>query len=275
LERVVFGAVLRRMADRRGLEINELTRRSGVAESEMQAVLKGALPQRPFLENMAPTLGLHAADLFVMAQVVVPEDLAPLDARAGRFIPRIVDLVTRLSLDDISPIVQHVKILPQDGRKISVSSPRLPQNYGSGPGGALIRLLANRNLDLRGSAHLLAAVTSTYLSATTYGQIGRDLEVLDGDRLAAFAAALGIDFCDLVALHGTTPSPTHFQVNPKATKVAELVWELRRLSADQIEELYHRLRVAQQGQEGGNDRLQRNGAGQIAETAGGCPGRGT
>lgn len=53
-------------------------------------MIDGALPSGSQLRALAPALGFHAADLFVIADVPLPEDLAPLDRAAGEVIRSLV-----------------------------------------------------------------------------------------------------------------------------------------------------------------------------------------
>ncbi len=53
------------LAGEAGLELNEL-----------DAVIKGAEPSQPTVRQLAPALGIHAADIFVLAGLSLPRDLA-------------------------------------------------------------------------------------------------------------------------------------------------------------------------------------------------------
>ena len=72
-----FGVLLARLLKHRGTDITWLSAACGVAEPEIRPVIDGAAPDESLLRALAPALGFHTADLFVMADVPVPEDLAP------------------------------------------------------------------------------------------------------------------------------------------------------------------------------------------------------
>ena len=62
-----FGAMLARLLSHKGLSAGFLARRMGIPESDLQAVLDGAAPDGSLIWRLAPELGLHVADLFVIA----------------------------------------------------------------------------------------------------------------------------------------------------------------------------------------------------------------
>jgi hypothetical protein len=78
-----FGVLLGRLAERRQLDLDVLAQSADVGESELASLLRGGGPSSSLLRRLAPALGLHTPDLFVVAGVDVPDDLAPLDPTAG------------------------------------------------------------------------------------------------------------------------------------------------------------------------------------------------
>jgi hypothetical protein len=62
---------------------------AAVCESEITSVLDGDEPDPSLLRQLAPALGLHPSDVFVIAGQRVPDDLAPLDATAASGIGRL------------------------------------------------------------------------------------------------------------------------------------------------------------------------------------------
>jgi hypothetical protein len=98
-----FGALLARLSDHRKLDIRALCQLADVAESELQAAFDGTPPSPSLLRRLAPVFSLHTADLFAIAGLAVPDDLAPLDPTAGGVAELIWD-VRRLTADQ----VQHV-----------------------------------------------------------------------------------------------------------------------------------------------------------------------
>src|SRR5690242_11678994 len=77
-----FGEQLRRLADLRGFNVGGLAGAAAVPEAQIVSVLGGAEPAPTLLRGLAPVLGMHRSDLFVVAGLPVPDDLAPLDASA-------------------------------------------------------------------------------------------------------------------------------------------------------------------------------------------------
>jgi len=59
----VFDVVLRRLMGRRSIDLQELSRRTGIAEAKLESVLGGVVPSPSVLRKLAQTLDLHAADL--------------------------------------------------------------------------------------------------------------------------------------------------------------------------------------------------------------------
>ncbi|SDH79420.1 hypothetical protein SAMN05421869_103266 [Nonomuraea jiangxiensis] len=95
-------------------------------------------------------------------------------------------------------------------------------------------MLANRNLKWVNTAKCLLCLTGLGLAGSTIGQIGRGVKPLSPDLLARLATVLGIPADDLAAVTGISlpdnPPPTH----PAATELAGLIWDVRRLTSDQV-----------------------------------------
>lgn len=118
-----FGPLLKRLLDRRGLDLAALSRQTSsrqaasqlarVPESEPQAVLAGAAPSPSLLRRLAPVLGLHTADLFAIAGVGIPDDLAPLDATAGRRVPGLARAAVALPPEKRDALRRLVASLPR------------------------------------------------------------------------------------------------------------------------------------------------------------------
>jgi hypothetical protein len=53
-----------------------LARDAGVSGSELNGVIKGAEPSPEIVRQLGPALGFHTADMFVIAGLPVPLDLA-------------------------------------------------------------------------------------------------------------------------------------------------------------------------------------------------------
>lgn len=229
-----FGLLLAKLSDRRELDIGALAREAGVPEPELQGVFAGVVPSPSLLRQLGPALGLHAEDVFVIAGARVPDDLAPLDAEARRWVPYVVEHAVDLPPEKSRELRHLIRSLP---RHELVQSPPFPQLYDppAGPPGALlVRMLRYRNLDWMGMARTFLFLTGRYWSAATYGMVGAGRKELTPDLVADFGTVLGIPAGDLAALTGITLTERPRTHEPVAVEMAELIWDLRRLTADQV-----------------------------------------
>ena len=230
-----FGVLLTRLAKRRNLDVDALAHATG---SDVRAVFDGAPPDPGLLRRLAPVLRLHTADLFAVAAMPVPEDLAPLDPDAERWVYDVVREAVALPPRKRQELRELVAALPQQER----SKPaRLPSAHGTyvtlpGPGAILMRMIANRNLGWSRTAAVFLILTGRYWSATTYGRVGRGGKALTPDLLADYSALIDVPDEDLAALTGLTPVAGSRPVD--VTGVAELIWALRRLTAEQVEHVH-------------------------------------
>jgi hypothetical protein len=238
-----FGAVLARLSEHRRLDIHALSQAAAVPEPDLAAVLTGAAPSESLLRRLAPALHLHTSDLFVMAGLTVPEDLAPLDAKAGQAIYRIVATVDR-GPDQVRRLREFVRTLPQQPRTQPPPPPPAHHRYQPGPGAVVLRLLHNRNLNWLASAYLLASTNvELYWSGSTVGLVGHGKKALTPDIVTGFAAVLGIRPVDLAAVTGVDLPAGTWTPPAVAAEFAELVWDVRRLTADQMHEVHGRARA--------------------------------
>jgi lambda repressor-like predicted transcriptional regulator len=111
-----FGVLLARLLKLRGTSVTSLSASCGVAESEIRSVIDGAPPNESQLHALATALGFHAADLFVIADVPLPEDLTPLDHAAGEVISYLIHVMMALPPDQRLCIHRLVGELPQQPR---------------------------------------------------------------------------------------------------------------------------------------------------------------
>ncbi|MFI6033073.1 hypothetical protein ACIBBD_02590 [Streptomyces sp. NPDC051315] len=235
-----FGVLLGRLMDHRELGVGLLSRQAEFGEAGLRAVLKGTAPDPMLLRRLAPALGWRTADLFALAGPPLPEDLAPLDATAGRLVPHLVKRAVSLAPERRRELLRRVRSWPRENRTVPVRSPRPSEQYPPLFGAALLRMLANRNLDWTGSARVLHLVSGLYVSAATIGGVGHGRVEPTRDLLADVAVVLGIPVGDLVAMAGPVGEaglqwgerlPGR---HPAGPDVAELLVELARLSRDQI-----------------------------------------
>ncbi|MER5911961.1 hypothetical protein ABT124_16010 [Streptomyces sp. NPDC001982] len=227
-----FGAMLTWLLDHRELGVQEFADRAGLTVDEVRAVLAGERPGEGLLRRLASALGFHAVDLFILAGLAVPDDMAPLDGTAANWVASTVTDAVRLPTAGRRELLQLIRSLPQEERRSSFApKPLMP--LAGGPGAWVIRMLQYRNLNWMGMAKTLAFVTPTYLSAATYGAIGSGRKELTPRLVTDFAVLLGIDARELAALTGVFLHEMPFSPSPEAVDAAALLWEARRLSAVQ------------------------------------------
>ncbi|MFJ6369654.1 hypothetical protein ACWCYZ_02540 [Streptomyces virginiae] len=232
-----FDVLLTRLARHRELSVDDLSRLAGVPEDEIRAVLDGAAPKPSLLHRLAPVLRLHPEDLFVIASLPLPPEMTPLDPLAW---PAVVDLVRHaiaLPQQEQDRLRRLAASLPQEDRTRPAPEERPYLRYPPGPGGLLMRLLANRNLGWSAGARMFLFLTDRYWSAATYGQVGWGAVELSPELQADYATVLGIRADDLAVLTGIGLPDGHRPAPRGTVEVAGLVRDVRRLSQEQIEGL--------------------------------------
>ena len=204
-----FGVLLAGLSDHRGLDVGSLSELAEVPERELQQVYDGGDPSPVLLRRLACALGLHAADLFVIAQAPVPEELSPLDRNAGWDVASVVGEAVRLPLEPRRQLLEFAQSLPQQPRTKPVPAPKSYEQYPPCFGAVLVRMFANRNLDWMSSVKVLAWLTHgrLYWSAATFGAVGRDRKEVTPSLLVGFAAVLGIPVDDLAGSGGRQARP--------------------------------------------------------------------
>ncbi|WP_436497515.1 hypothetical protein [Actinokineospora sp. HUAS TT18] len=185
-------------------------------------------------------MGPHQTDLLAAAGTPVPDDLAPLDPNAC---PRVVSLVRaylRLAQVERDEIRRLVAALPQEERTHPARTLVAHHLYSTspGPGAALMRMLANRNLGWTQITQMFLAVTGRYWSASTYEQVGRGQVPVTPDLLVDFSVLLGVPAAELATLTGVPLEHETPPTNRAAEGVSELIWDARRLTADQVQYVY-------------------------------------
>lgn len=239
-----FGVLLARLLARRGMSTTNLSSSAAVAESEVSAILDGGRASEALLRALAPALGFHAADLFVIANEPVPEDLAPLDREAGAVIDRLFYRMLDLPVDQRLRIHRLVEQLPQAARPPidETKPPRVFDLEGAGNGAMLMSLLCgNRNLRFpTGAARLMVTLThgDMYLAAATFGGIGYGRVTVRPEWVGHIAAVLGIPVDDLAAITGIEVADGAVRHHPLMAEMAGLLWKLRRLSASQMKHVF-------------------------------------
>lgn len=234
-----FGRVLARLVEHQQLAIADVSRIACVGESELRRVLDGADPDPAMLLRLAPALGLHEVDLLVAAGSPVPDDLQPTDPAAGPYVARLVGAALASTTEQRASLRRFVTALPQRPLVRAPQEPKPYEQYPHGPGGALVRMLHNRNLNWTATAKILAHLDSVGpLAPATIGVIGRGGKELTPRLLAGFAELLGVPVDILGILVGAESAAAAAPSFGSARKdIAELIWDARRLSLDQIREV--------------------------------------
>ncbi|WP_458248334.1 hypothetical protein [Streptomyces sp. MAI_2237] len=243
-EHLGFGAMLARLAEHRELGARELADRAGLNPVELRAVLAGDSPSQEILRRLGSALGFHAVDLFILAGLAVPDDMAPLDAGAAIWVKNMVAKAVRLPAAGRRDLLGLVRSLPQEERHSSFA-PKPIMPLAGGPGAWVIRMLQYRNLNWTGMAMALAFMTPTYLSAATYGVIGSGRKELTPRLVTDFAALLGIETGDLAALTSVDLTELPPPPSSETADAAALLWEARRLSDAQAQHVFELARSMQ------------------------------
>jgi transcriptional regulator with XRE-family HTH domain len=200
-------------------------------------VFNGMPPSPSLLRRLAPAFGLHAADLFAIAGLAIPDDLAPLDPTAGSTVLHLVHTAMSLPPDKQRLLRQLAASLPQEKRTQPVRTLTAHQCYltSPDPGAILMRMLANRNLSWSHIAKTFGLLTRRYWSASTYGRVGLGRKELTPDLLLDLSTLLNIPADDLAVLTDITLLDTPSTQTAAAAGIAELIWDVRRLTADQVQ----------------------------------------
>ncbi|MEV6400918.1 hypothetical protein AB0M39_40105 [Streptomyces sp. NPDC051907] len=229
-----FGVLLERLADRRRLDLTDLARLVDVSESELLALYRRGTPGQSLLRRLAPSLGLHTADVFAIAGGEVPADLAPVDTEAGLHVPYLLKHAVALSPEQRGALRQFVASLPQKEHVQPVPSPPAYEQYPDGPGAVLMRLARTRNLSWSALAKTFYWVTGRYWAAATYGGVGRGTTPLTPELLADFSAVLDIPAADLTLLTGVALPDESSATESAVAGLAELIWDVRHLTESQL-----------------------------------------
>ncbi|MFI9563405.1 hypothetical protein [Streptomyces rishiriensis] len=236
-----FGVLLSRLMRHRGTDLAWLSSSSGLPETELRSVMSGTQPSASQLDGLARALGFHAVDLYVIAGIPVPDALTPRASAAGSALADIAQITRALPSDQRAHVHQLIERLPLELEERPPAQPFIYDQHAAGFGAVLTNLLCgNRNLPSpTAAAKILAVLTEgrVYLAASTISGIGRGRAPLTPDRVAGFATALGIPTGDLAAVTGIAlPEPSR-PADPPAAEMAGLLWNCRRLTTAQVEQV--------------------------------------
>jgi hypothetical protein len=235
MENISFAVLLSRLIDARQLDVQALSHLAQVPELEVLGALECISPSPLLLRQLAVALNLHTADLVVMAGLPLSQDLLPLDARAQVWIPRLVAHAMHLPEEGRFRLRQLAQSIPREVVDPPGLALRSYEQYPPSGGALFVRMLANRNLDWSASAKVLYQMTGEYLAASTIGAIGHGRKKLTADLVAGLGTVLGMQVSDLSGLTGFEfPGG---MLGRAAPGVAELIWDIRRLTAHQVRRL--------------------------------------
>jgi hypothetical protein len=235
-----FGVVLTRLMKYFQMDVASLSVVSGISEADFHRLCSGGVPLSSHLLGLSAAFGLHAADIYVIADVSVPEELSPQDVAAEPMVVRLVEIV----MDLLPEQRLHVRRLVEDASqepRVSVASSRSYDQREAGFGALLINLCGNRNLhSLPATAKSLALLTDgqVYLASSTISAIGRGRAPVTSKLVAGFAVTLGIPVGVLAAIIGCEPAGLSVALESTATELADLLWNCRRLTATQAAAIY-------------------------------------
>lgn len=247
-----FGMRLMRLLNYRELDPIWLSRTATIAESELESVFDGQAPSPSMLRRLSPALDLHVADMFVIADLAVPEDLRPLDERVGGDLGRIAQHAIRMQAERRRSLRQYVQSLPEEVRAGNALVQPLYEQYQLNAGAIIVRMLHNRNLRWLNAAKVLFCLARIGpFSPATIGAVGHGRKELSPELLVGFATVLAVPAGDLAALTGVELTHACPPADPAATDVARLIWDMRRLSASQIRQVRE---AAADGPSGGETR---------------------
>jgi hypothetical protein len=234
-----FDVVLARLMERRGLDVCTLAEQAHVPAAGLRALLEGAVPGHAELRQLAPALGMHVADLIAIAWADVPEDLTPLDHLAGWTLHKLAADTARLQPGQVRELREQVRLMPQEPRPQLTPPPWASRKPGRSPAGVLLRLFANRNLEPT-AGYAIWAVSRRVLSGTTPAGHAFKGRELTSEELADYISVLDISAADMSIVTGVDlPAPASSQL-PGTTETARLIWDVRRLTADQVNHVRQR-----------------------------------
>ncbi|MDI2130609.1 hypothetical protein [Yinghuangia seranimata] len=236
---VETGPLLARLLECRGLGVGVVAERADVREGRLVGLLGGdAVCDEELLRRLAPALGLHASDVFAIVGAELPADLAPRAAIAQARVAPLLHSTARMKAESRGRVMEAARAMPLDRFEPALAR-RLFAVSRPGPRAVVVRLLENRNLRYAAAAKALYVLTlgHVYVSGATIPAMGAENGGPKPEIVAASAAAIGLPVRELAALAGVALPETPIPLHPAASELAQLVWEARRLSPDQLDEL--------------------------------------
>jgi hypothetical protein len=183
--------------------------------------------------KLAPALDIHTADLFVIAGLPVPDDLASAWPTSPWDVSSILRTALRMNAEQRSRLEALVRSLAVQPRSESAPADDFPDT----PGALLVRLLRNRNIRPYNASILKAVGDGPYVSDSTIAGLGAGRVAITPQHVTAFAYLLGYLPGDVVALTGIGPVAEGAKARPAHAEIAVLAWQARQLGSEQLSEV--------------------------------------
>jgi hypothetical protein len=207
---------------------------AGIPSSELDAVVGGAKPSADIVRKLAPAMGIHTADLFVIAGLQVPVDEASAWPTETWNVGPILGLAARMTPQQRGRLEDLIRSLPVE----SATGPAAGDDYPDGPGALMLRLMRNRNIRPF-NPKILAILGGPHASGSTIEMLGPGRVVMTPQYVTALAYLLGYTPQDTVAIIGVGPVAEDVRVHPASADLARLAWNARRLTTEQLSQVMH------------------------------------
>lgn len=195
-------------------------------------------PRTATLQHIATDLDVHAADLFALAGLPLPESLSPVDRTAGDDVDDLVRLVMRGDAPARSRLLAEARSMVQSSQSLGFT----PISSGTGPGATIRAMLHVRNLNVQVTAMVMRRMTGRYEAGSVIVNVCNRPEWLTPDWLADIGTVLGTPPGLLSAMIGM---PVANVPRPAWTADgAELIWAVRRLTHNQTRALINAMRAS-------------------------------
>lgn len=212
----------------------EVAAAAGPLRPELDAVLTGGAASPSLVRRLAPMLGLHTADLFVVAGLDLPPDLVPASGTGPWHIGTVLEMAAKLAPQSLRRLHEFVRSLPERPPAWPPVRPRY--SYPLGPGEMMLRLLRNRNIGPYSPKVLYFIGDGPMVSSSTMAMLGPGRTRLTPQYVTAFATVLGIPDDDLAAVAGVAAA-TDPRLHRNHVELARLAWDARRLTGEQLPEV--------------------------------------
>jgi hypothetical protein len=217
----------------------DLPRDGEFPKGELPPFQAGEPLTEEFLSRLAERVGMRSHDLFLVADLVIPDDALHFDEEASRELPQLVKRALTLRTSDRQRLRVCARSLAEVPQTLTPRKKRSLAQYPTGFGSLLVRMLALRNLGWSSAAKVMYLMSGVYLSAATIGAVGRGVKELDPELLDGFAAVLGVPVEVLASLTGMRQMPVSRRNSQEVIETAALLWDMRHLTAEQVRQVSH------------------------------------